>query len=158
MKKKIITFLTIVMGIIIIFSAFIYMKSRQPLLQAKEETTKIALENSELVKVDKFFWYNNKQTYFAVSGVNKKEESMIVIVEQEGGNVLVLNPGEFISENEAKKIAYTKMKTKQLLEARIGVDKGQPVWEIAYEQENGKLGYYIVTAREGNWVKDIKNI
>lgn len=158
MKKRIIIFLTIVMGIIIISSIFIYRTSRQPLVQAKEETTRIAKESSELVTVNEFYWYNNKKTYFAVSGANKKDENMIVIVEQKGGNVVVLNPGQFISENEAKQIAYTETKPKKMLEARIGLDNDVPVWEVAYEQDNGKLGYYIVTAKEGKWVKGIKNI
>ncbi|WP_034550021.1 DUF5590 domain-containing protein [Carnobacterium funditum] len=158
MKKGIISLLTITMGIVIIFSVFIYTKSRQPLMQAREETTKIAQESSNLMTVNKFYWYNNKQTYFSVSGVNKKEESMMVIVEQKGGKVIVLNPGEFISENEAKKIAYTEMKPKKMLETRIGLENGIPVWEVTYEQKNGKLGYYIVTAKDGKWVKDIKNI
>ena len=158
MKKGIISLLTIVMGVIIISSVFIYRISRQPLVQAREETTAIAKESSEIEKINEFYWYNNKKTYFAVSGVNKKDENMIVIVEQKGGNVVVLNPGQFISEKEAKRIAYTETKPRKMLETRIGLDNGVPVWEVAYEQDNGKLGYYIVTAKEGKWVKDIKNI
>ena len=158
MKKSIISLLTIIMGVVIVFSIFVYMESRRPLLQARQETMKIAQESSDLVSANKFYWYNNKRTYFSVSGVNKKEENMVVIVEQKGGNATVLNPGEFISENEAKKIAYTEKKPKKMLETRMGIDNGVPIWEVAYEQKNGKLGYYIVTAKDGKWVKDIKNI
>lgn len=158
MKKSIISVLTLIMGIVVVLSIFIYTTSRQPLRQAKAETTAIAKENSDLITVNKFYWYNNKETYFSVSGVNKNEENLIVIVEQKGGKVLVLKPGDYITENEAKKIAYTEKKPKKMLETRIGLENGIPIWEVAYELENGRLGYYIVTVKDGKWVKDINNI
>ncbi|SEK36765.1 Uncharacterized protein YpmB [Carnobacterium iners] len=157
MKKGLISLLVIVLGVII-FSIFIYMKSRQPFMQARDEAINIAKESTDLVTVEKFYWYNNKKSYFSVSGMNEKEEPIIVIVEQDGGKVVVLNPGEFISESVAKKIATTELKPKQILETRIGLEEGVPVWEVTYEQDNGKLGYYILSAKEGNWLKDIKNI
>ncbi|MCA9766290.1 MAG: DUF5590 domain-containing protein [Carnobacterium sp.] len=157
MKKGLISLLMIVLGVII-FSTFIYMKSRQPFVQAREETITIAKENTDLTTVEKFYWYNNKKSYFSVSGMNKKEEAIIVIVEQDGGKVVVLNPGEFISESVARKIARTELKPNKILETRIGLEEGVPVWEVTYEQDNGKLGYYILSAKEGNWLKDIKNI
>lgn len=158
MKKTIISLLTILMAIVIVFSIFLFNTSRQPLKQAKAEAVKIAKETAGMETADTFYWYNNEETYFSVSGTNKKKEKLLVIVEQKGGKVLTLKQGEFISEQAAKKIVWETKKPAELLETRVGIEEGIPVWEVAYKQKNGRLGYYVVTAKEGKWVKDIENI
>lgn len=158
MKKTIISLLTILMAIVIVFSIFLFNTSRQPFKQAKAEAIKIAKETAGMTTTDEFYWYNNEETYFSVSGTNQKKEKLLVIVEQKGGKVLTLKQGEFISEQAAKKIVWETKKPAELLETRVGIEEGVPVWEVAYKQKNGRLGYYVVTAKEGKWVKDIENI
>ena len=47
---------------------------------------------------------------------------------------------------------------KKILETRIGMEKGVPIWEVAYKEENGRLGYHIITLKDGEYVRDIGNI
>ena len=158
MKKTIISGLTILMAAVIFGSIYLFNTSRQPLKQAEAETIAIAKETAGLTKADKFYWYNNAETYFSVVGTARNKEPVLVIVEQEGGDVVVLKEGDYITEQQAKQIVREAKKPAELLEVRIGIEEDVPVWEVAYKQENGRLGYYIITAKDGKWVKDIENI
>ena len=36
--------------------------------------------------------------------------------------------------------------------------KDEPVWEVNYRTKNQRIGYYYISAKNGQWIKDIENI
>ncbi len=158
MKKGILITLAIVMSVVLVCSITLLLISQDPIKKAEKETIAIAKESAGLVKVTDFYWYNRDKTYFSVSGVNEADEEIMVIVAKDGGATTVLNQDEFITEQQAKTLTREDKGAVDILEARIGLDGETPIWEITYKQENGRLGYYVLTAKSGKWVSDIENI
>ncbi|MER2225592.1 MAG: DUF5590 domain-containing protein [Carnobacterium sp.] len=158
MKKGILITSAIVMSVILVCSITLLLISQDPIKKAEKETIAIAKESAGLVKATDFYWYNRDKTYFSVSGVNESDEEIMVIVAKDGGATTVLNQDEFITEQQAKALTREDKGAVDILEARIGLDGETPIWEISYKQENGRLGYYVLTAKSGKWVSDIENI
>ncbi|WP_041556259.1 cell wall elongation regulator TseB-like domain-containing protein [Carnobacterium sp. 17-4] len=158
MKKGIIITSAIVMSVILVCSITLLLISQDPIKKAEKETIAIAKESAGLVKATDFYWYNRDKTYFSVSGLNESDEEIMVIVAKDGGATTVLNQDEFITEQQAKALTREDKGAVDILEARIGLDGETPIWEISYKQENGRLGYYVLTAKSGKWVSDIENI
>ncbi|WP_035053069.1 cell wall elongation regulator TseB-like domain-containing protein [Carnobacterium pleistocenium] len=158
MKKAILITLAVVMSVVLVFSITLLMISQDPMKDAEKETTAIAKETAGLVTVSDFYWYNRSETYFSVFGLNETDEEIMVIVAKDGGKTIILNQDEFITEQEAKELTREDKGSVDILEARIGLEGELPIWEISYKEENGRLGYYVLTAKSGEWVSDIENI
>ena len=158
MKKGILITSAIVLSVILVCSITLLLISQDPIKKAEKETVAIAKESAGLVKATDFYWYNRDKTYFSVSGLNESDEEIMVIVAKDGGATMVLNQDEFITEQQAKALTREDKGEVDILEARIGLDGETPIWEISYKQENGRLGYYVLTAKSGKWVSDIENI
>ncbi|WP_407390137.1 DUF5590 domain-containing protein [Carnobacterium jeotgali] len=158
MKKGILITSAVVMSVILVFSITLLMISQDPIKKAEKETVAIAKETAGLVKTTDFYWYNRDKTYFSVAGLNEADEEVLVIVAKDGGKTIVLNQDEFITEQQAKELTREDKGAVDILEARIGLEGDTPIWEISYKQKNGRLGYYVLTAKSGKWVSDIENI
>lgn len=158
MKKGILITLAVVMSVVLVFSITLLMISQDPIKKAEKETVAIAKETAGLETATDFYWYNREKTYFSVAGLNEADEEMMVIVAKDGGDTIILNQDEFITEQQAKEMTREDKGSVEILEARIGLEGAMPIWEISYKQENGRLGYYVLTAKSGKWVSDIENI
>lgn len=158
MKKGILITVAIVMSVVLVFAITLLMISQDPIKKAEKETIAIAKESAGLVKATDFYWYNREKTYFSVAGLNESDEEIMVIVAKDGGGKTILNQDEFITEQQAKELTQEEKGSIDILEARIGLEGDTPIWEVSYKQENGRLGYYVLTAKSGKWVSDIENI
>ncbi len=156
--KKFLISTLVLMSLFIIGVTTVLNKSVSPLKQARAETIALAEKQADLIEVDDFYWYNGNETYLTVTGKNSAEEGIIVIVQQEGGAVEVVDLAETYAKEEAiQKVAELEGPIR-ILEARIGLHEELPIWEISYRQENGRIGYTMLTLRTGEWIRTIKNI
>lgn len=131
----------------------------RPYEQAKREAFAIARQQADLQTEDQFYWYNGEETYFSFFGKDGEGKEKVVIIHQDGGEVTVLNAEEVIPESTAWKITKRDKEPKRILEARIGLERNdEPVWEVSYEQQNGTIGYYVLSLKTGEWIQNIENI
>lgn len=148
----------ILMLAIVVFSVSIYQASSAPFQKAEKEAFSIAQERAGLTNIDEFYWYNGEATYFTLTGTNQDQTPIVVIIAQDGGTTTVFNQEEVVSEEEAIQLTRQAVGPKEILEARIGMEAETAVWEVSYKQENGQLGYYILSLETGEWLKGIENI
>lgn len=158
MKKNIFIVSIVVMIAVIAFSISVYQTASSPLHKAEDEAFAVAKSSAGLTKVDDFYWYNGTKTYFTVTGTNQEGEAVIAIIAQDGGAATVYNQADIITEAEAVQLTKQATTPKEILEARIGMENGTAIWEVAYKQENGRLGYYVLSLESGEWIKGIENI
>lgn len=156
--KKLLIGLAIGLGFLVVVSAAILQRGMSPYRQARTEAVSYAEQHTDLAQVDDFYWYNGTQTYFTVTGTDSQGTPIVVIIQQDGGQTMVLNEEETITESEAIQLTQEAKQPDKILEARIGVEEGIPVWEVSYRNENHTIGYYVVSLETGEWVKSIENI
>lgn len=133
-------------------------KSLSPLKQAKAETISIVEKEVALSEVDDFYWYNGEETYFTLTGKNEESEGIVVLLRQEDESFEVLNKKNLLSKSEAISKVRNLENPEHILEARIGMHKDLAIWEVSFRQDNGKIGYTIISLTTGEWVRTIKNI
>ena len=157
-KKNVIVGTIVLLFLMIVSSYTIFYRSQQPILQAEKEATAIAEENANIQKVQDFYWYNGSETYFTLAGIDDNNEELYVIIKKDGGETTILNTAEVITESEAKSITQADKNPERILEARLGMENEEPVWEVTYKNANDTICYYLISAISGKWLKDIENI
>lgn len=156
--KKVLTYSLVIMTMFIIGASLLLNQSLNPLKQAKAETIKIAETEANLTEAEDFYWYNGNDTYFTITGKNQESEEIIVIVKQEGGSIKTFNTKEVFPKSKAIAQVRERENPAHILEARIGIHNGLAIWEISFRQENGRIGYAMLSLTSGEWVRTIKNI
>src|SRR5690625_5161126 len=157
MKKFLVTLL-VTMLFLIFGVTFVLTRSLSPYNQAKAETIELAERRADLVESDVFYWFNGDETFFTITGENSEGTPIVVIVQQDGGAIQVFNQEEVISEREAVAATYNRENPEKILEPRIGMYKNEPVWEVSFRLENGRIGYTVFSLTTGEWLRTIKNI
>lgn len=151
--------LVFLLFILIVGSYSIFYQSQRPIVQAEAEASVIAEQVAGVEKVEDFFWYNGTdETYFSIGGYTDETDYVYVVIKQDGGQSWVFHANEIITEDEAKAIVQASINPDRFLEARIGMLKDEPFWEVAYKDEYGNLGYYQLSAKTGEKMKEINNI
>lgn len=146
------------MSLLIVGVTTVLSKSVSPLKQARTETIDLAEREADLVETDDFYWYNGNETYLTVTGKDSEDEEIIVIVKQEGGSIEVIDQKDTFSKGEAIRKVWELDSPVRILEARIGIHDDLPIWEISFRQDNGRIGFTMLSLRTGEWIRTIKNI
>ena len=116
--------------------------------------------------ISSFKYFSKKSFNFRIiiiefekpAGIDGNNEELYVIIKKDGGETTVLNTAEVVTESEAKSITQADKKPERILEARLGIENEEPVWEVTYKNANDTIGYYLISAISGKWLKDIENI
>lgn len=156
--KKTLTTILILMLFFIFSVTFIVTRSLSPYNQAKSESIEIASRRANLEEVDDFYWYNGSETYFSITGINSDNIPIIVIIQQNGGEIDVLKQEDSISKNTVIQETISRENPHKILEARIGKENDKLIWEVSFEQEDGSIGYCMFSLETGEWIRTIKNI
>lgn len=145
--------LTIIVTVLIIF-----IRSNQPMVQARKEAVAIAKANADLTSVDDFYWYNRTSTYFTVTGKNSNDQEIVVFVPQKGNKITVMAQSEGITEAQAVKKIETAHPDLTVKKVELGMYQKEAVWEITTKASDGTLSYYLIAFSDGSHVKTLKNI
>lgn len=156
--KKFLIGLLITMLLLIFGVTTLVTRSLSPYNQARAETIALAERRADLVEADEFYWYNGDETFFTITGENSEGIPIVVIVQQDGGAIEVLDQEDIISEHEAVGETHNRENPEKILEARIGIYNDQPVWEVSFRLENEQIGYTLLSLTSGEWIRTIKNI
>ena len=156
--KKVLTSILVIMLVLIFSVTLVLTRSLSPYNQAKAETTELASRRADLRDAEDFYWFNGNETYFTITGSNSEGTPIVVIVQQDGGEIKVLNEEDTISKERAIQLTVQRETPKKILEARIGQYNDTPVWEVSFELENGSIGYATFSLTSGEWVRTVKNI
>ena len=147
------TFLVIFFG-----AAWIFYLSQSEKLKAKDLAVEIAAQKVQFTKITDFYWFNTEETYYSLAGITTEGQTLYAIVSPDKKEVTILQQDAVINEQEARSITKEAKHTDEILEARLGMIKDEPVWEVNYRTKNQRIGYYYISAKNGQWIKDIENI
>ena len=147
------TFLVIFFG-----AARIFYLSQSERLRAKDLAVEIAAQKVQFTKITDFYWFNTEETYYSLAGITTEGQQLYAIVSPDKKEVTILQQDAVINEQEARSITKQAKHTDEILEARLGMIKDEPVWEVNYRTKNQRIGYYYISAKNGQWIKDIENI
>jgi uncharacterized protein YpmB len=157
MKK----FIWILVGIFISLVGvliFTYIRAMQPVDLAKQKAIETAINETDLVEVDDFGIYHGQESVSIVEGKDSNGESIFVFIPEKGEELVVRNKKDGINEKEAIKKVNQLTNPKKIVDVRLGMEMGIPIWEIYYLSEGNLINYYHLDFETGEWLKKIENL
>jgi uncharacterized protein YpmB len=135
-----------------------YMKATEPLKLAEQKAIKTAFAETKMVEVEDFQIYHGLERVSILQGKNKKGESIIVWIPEDPKDLVVRKKSNGVSA----KVAINKVKQlsqpTNIIDVRLGMEMGIPLWEIYYRSDSNLINYYHVDFETGEWLKKIENL
>jgi uncharacterized protein YpmB len=157
MKKLLWVFLVLFLMILSLLS-YTYIQAMQPLKSSEEKAIEIALEETDLVSIDDFEEYHGLESVLVVKGKNKSGESMIAWIPENVDEITVRKEADGIKAKDAIKKVEQLSEPSKIIDVRLGMEKGIPLWEIYYLSDSNLINYYHVDFETGEWLKKIENL
>jgi uncharacterized protein YpmB len=157
MKK----FIWIILGcIVIIIGIFTltYIQSVKPIKIAEEKAIKIALAETRMETADEFELYQGLESVSIVKGKNRQGEKLIVWIPENRKELVIRKEKNGVSEKDAINKVLQLTNPKKIIDVRLGMEKGIPLWEIYYLSDSNLINYYYVDFETGEWLKKIENL
>lgn len=132
--------------------------SNQPRNAAREQTISMAKKYAHLHSPGQFYIYNRESTYYAISGKNRQDQDIIVIVPQHGGKIRILKQSSGITAAKARAMTEANRKPQEILKVAPGIFNNKAVWEVTYRNQKGNLSYDLINFKTGQYVQNINNL
>lgn len=139
---------------IILLSCLFYLKATKPYRQARAEASEIATKYANIVKVDQFYWFNRKETYFSVIGKDKDGKEKLVLINQKNGKVKIFNQSEGYNEAEIRHQVANDYPNEKISKLAIGLKKKQIIWEVVTKNSEGVFQYHLYSFKTGEKIKN----
>lgn len=158
--KKLLIGINFVLTAIIIFMILMFNNAAGPYYHAKVEATNFARKHANLVEQEDFYWYSDSEgSYLTVTGQNGDQASIIVLIRQSDGSIMVLDQAETVSQEAITAQMIEDIAPAQILNYRMGIiEQNIPIWEVTYKRSNGSLGYYVASLETGAWLRTIDGL
>lgn len=157
LSRRTVTVLTVLLAVILLFLLTIFMRSQQPIEQARKEVIQLVELDYEIEDTQRFYWLTTPDaTYFSLE-FTTNGEPMYAVVARDGGDTTYYTPADIISNEDAQSILVADLNPHEILQARLGMIENDPVWEVTFKEEDNRLGYYYIDARDGEIVQIIRN-
>jgi len=154
-------FIVFLFTLALLLTSFVFYKAYQPAAQWKEQAKKEALEAGLLQQADRAELYSGTEAYTVVFGKDTAGKDKAVFISREKKNrdqmkELTLSKG--VTAKQALANVKQEMPISKLLHVKLGMEENEPVWEVAFKNEAGKLNYVYVLVKDGAWQKRIMNL
>lgn len=146
-------FLTTVIVVGVFYNAY------QPVAAVTSSATDAALQSGQIVSVNDTQPYNGTDSFVTVFGVNDGGDEVAIFVDdvaEESFQEVKLADG--VTAERAIEVVQQEHKVKEVLHASLGIEEEEPVWEVAFKGNDGKLNYVYVFFESGQWWKRILNL
>lgn len=133
--------------------------ANKPIASAKNDARDLAIQSGQITTVTDVQPYNGTTSLVTVFGKNKEDEQVAVFIEEteeEQFSEVKLNEG--ITAKEAMQIVVDEQKPDKVMHILLGLEDNEPIWEVAFKNESGKLNYVYIRFQDGKWSKRILNL
>lgn len=126
------------------------MAPKQTLIEmAKQRAAqKVAFANIDAVDT-----YYGEKAYVVLEGTDKKGTKKIVWVPVKGGHIVVKRAKSGITKQEAIAKLTAERQPKEIISAKLGMEKGVPLWELTYIEQDNRYSFYYLSFEDGTFLK-----
>ncbi|KZE66212.1 hypothetical protein AWM68_07530 [Fictibacillus phosphorivorans] len=141
MGKK---WILVIIGILFLASwqaYYLYSGVQAKPAKKEAEAVEIAKREKNLVSITNVDHFFKNETYYVVEGKNKNGTDMIVWVgEDEEVTSEIAKKG--LSEKQILDFVRTNYDAKEIVDSRLGMEDGIPLWEVVYYDDQDRYTYY----------------
>ncbi|MFD1203917.1 DUF5590 domain-containing protein [Sporosarcina contaminans] len=147
------------LSLFIVITAIVFYNANKPFYDAQKTAIEAVKKTGQLISIDKSEVFNGTISMVTVYGKDEEGTEKALFVDVQTNEVLgevVLSKG--IQPDAAIETVKKELKVHKLLHVSLGLEEDHPVWEVAFQSENGKLNYVYVFFENGEWWKRILNL
>ncbi|MEE6657785.1 DUF5590 domain-containing protein [Pediococcus acidilactici] len=145
----------IVAASIIGSAAIIFNEINRPIRGDTHVAKTIALDNTDLAKVDRVTRFVYNQTEYTVSGSKKDGMNIFVVIADHGKKITVYPQSAGVSEQAAIKTVEQDSSLREITSSRFGIVKKRPVWMISYINQKDHLVIKLIDFKTGQEIKHV---
>lgn len=143
----------------LIIIVIVFYNANRPFSDVQQTAETAALQADALNSVERTEIYNGSVSMVTVFGKDDEGNEKAVFIEGKTGEILdEVEMQDGIDAQAAIKAVRAELSVEKVLHVVLGLEDGQPVWEVAFKGENGKLNYVYVFFENGEWWKRILNL
>jgi uncharacterized protein YpmB len=151
--KKWVFILAFAVGAAVFYGVHIYQETISQKVQSESRAIAAAKKKAGVVTVSSVDYYNGKDPYQVVKGVNKKKQQVIVWVPEKKGKVVTRKASGGISKEQAVQIVTKERSPKEIIKVKLGIENNVPLWEITYIDQEDRYTYYYMDYEDGKFLK-----
>ncbi|AOV08045.1 DUF5590 domain-containing protein [Sporosarcina ureilytica] len=137
----------------------VFYNANKPIATVKDTAAEAAIRSGQIMTVDAVQPYNGTDALVTVFGVNPDGEKVAVFVnEREERKFQEVKLADGVSKETALQTVLQEHKVAKVLHVLLGTEENEPIWEVAFKNESGKLNYVYILFKDGEWSKRILNL
>jgi uncharacterized protein YpmB len=144
-----VAFLCIAIGV----SVSVYRGSLAPKRSLVEAARERAEEQARFVHIDEIDTYYGENAYVVFVGTDRKGTKKIAWVPEKNGSVIVKEAKSGLTKREAIERLTAERNPKKIVSAKLGMEKGVPLWELTYIDEDNRYSFYYISFEDGTFLK-----
>ncbi|MFD1466228.1 DUF5590 domain-containing protein [Lapidilactobacillus mulanensis] len=150
----------IIVGIIaaILLLVGVYLVAAMPKISVQQQSERIATKAADLTEITDFMTYNRKQTYYTVAGRDQNDQLKYVVINGKNGKIKIYAGKNAFTKSEVTAAVKKNYRIQKIYGINLGLNQGQPVWEISMKNTNGKLSYVLLDFHNGKQISAIDNL
>jgi uncharacterized protein YpmB len=146
------SFLAVALMIIVIYTG------NKPYSEVEKQAIERAVDENLLEDVQQAYVYANKQTTVTVIGTDAKGALKAVFVPPGKGELKTAQLDKAVTAKQAREKALSENEAKDILYTKLGMESAGPVWEVAFVDQDERLNYVYILAKDGTKWKQISNL
>ncbi|GKV67974.1 hypothetical protein NCCP2716_04720 [Sporosarcina sp. NCCP-2716] len=154
-------FIVFLFTLALLLTSFVFYKAYQPAAQWKDQAEKAAVAAGLLKQADRAELYSGTESYTVVYGKDAAGKDKAVFIgrgKKDRDQMKELTLANGVSAKQALANVKREMPVSKLLHVKLGMEENEPIWEVAFKNEAGKLNYVYVLVKDGAWQKRIMNL
>lgn len=155
-KKTVITLtITVVIFIIALWTLMvIYNTAREQYLDGHKDSQKLAMQIGQITSIESIETFYGDIKYHVITGENIKEEKVYIWIPQsEKKNVIIKKHSAGITKEQAIKEVHKEYDPIKIIDVKLGMDEGIPLWEIKYKDRSNRYTFDLVNFYDGEIIK-----
>lgn len=142
-----------------VIAVAVFYSAYKPVSAEKQRAVEEAERTGQIAKVVDVQPYNGTASLVTVFGDNPKGEKVAVFVDHSKGDKFQeVKLSEGVTAEQAMEIVLKEQEADKVMHVLLGIEDNEPIWEVAFKNERGKLNYVYIQFQDGEWVKRILNL
>ncbi|MBB5323368.1 uncharacterized protein YpmB [Anoxybacillus tepidamans] len=152
MKKWSILFF-VFLCIVIWLTVSVYRAAMDPKQSLIEKARERAAQKVSFAYIDDTYTYYGEKTYVVLVGTDRKGTKKIAWVPEKGEHIVVKRAKSGITKQQAIEKLKAERNPKEIVSTKLGMEKGVPLWELTYIDQDNRYSFYYISFEDGAFLK-----
>lgn len=158
--RQTIRFIIWIVVLLIIFyigSIFVFFRAGTPTRQNDRIIAQAATRKTPITNVQIYYHLDRGTNSYSLKGTDEKGKTYYFVYLTHSKKAFVYPSNKGTSQSKIEN-TFKQNHNEQIKTVNLGWYQGKPVWEIAFQNKNGQLGYILYNFRNGKEINEVANL